>query len=200
MSGATHKNTDNNTKAVKNRGKRLETRLKVLEERLKTLEGSAEAPAAEAAHLPDTTAGFVDDPLKAGVEGDEIVENFSGLDDFETAAEPVEEWESEGNENAKATETTQAPTTTTTTRPPFLPEGIRPLSEKELTACMALKDLHKPATIEEINRQLATTRFITESTKETLLLRIKGAVDKGVITFNPETKNFSLTTLTFIVA
>lgn len=77
--------------------------------------------------------------------------------------------------------------------------GIRPLSEKEFTACMALKELRQPSTVEEINQHLAKTRFIKEAAKETLLLRLKGAVEKGVMAFDPETKKFSLKTMTFIV-
>jgi len=77
--------------------------------------------------------------------------------------------------------------------------GIRPLSEKELTACMALKELRQPSSIEEINRHLAKTRFIKETAKETLMIRLRGAIEKGVIALDPASKKFSLNTLTFVV-
>ena len=86
-----------------------------------------------------------------------------------------------------------------TVTPRTAPSGIHPLSEKELTVCMALKELRQPSSIEEINQHLAKTRFIKEAAKETLVMRIKGAVEKGVISFDAETKKFSLKTLRFIV-
>ena len=74
------------------------------------------------------------------------------------------------------------------------------LSEKELTACMALKEIGKPASVDEINAHLRKSRRIDESIKETLFLRLKGALEKGYVAFDQESKTFRLTTDKFVVA
>ena len=73
------------------------------------------------------------------------------------------------------------------------------LKEFELTVCMALKELGTAATVQEINHHLEKTRNIKEDIKTTLL-RLKGAIQKGYIAINPETKRFNLIKNQFMVA
>ncbi len=73
------------------------------------------------------------------------------------------------------------------------------LNEKELTVCMALKELGKPATVEEVNEHLRTTRKIDESMKETLFIRLKGAMEKGYVGFDQKNKRFILLRQDFVV-
>ncbi|MFH0961722.1 MAG: hypothetical protein V1820_03500 [archaeon] len=77
-------------------------------------------------------------------------------------------------------------------------EGLA-LSEKELTVCMALKELAKPATLEEVNGHLKNTRMISEGLRDTLVLRLKGAVEKGYIGYDESGKTFILAKKTFLV-
>lgn len=74
-----------------------------------------------------------------------------------------------------------------------------PLNEKELTGCMALKELGRPATIEEVNDHLKSTRRIDESMKETLFVRLRGAIEKGYVGFDQKEKMFSLIKTNFTV-
>ena len=73
------------------------------------------------------------------------------------------------------------------------------LSEKELTGCMALKELGKPSSIEDINEYLKKTRRIDESVKETLFMRLRGAIEKGYIGFDQKEKKFGLLKTSFVV-
>ncbi len=73
------------------------------------------------------------------------------------------------------------------------------LTERELTACMALREIPNPASIEEINEYLKKSRHIEEDVKTTLVTRVKGAVEKGYVKYDPENKKFSLLKSTFVV-
>ncbi len=79
-------------------------------------------------------------------------------------------------------------------------ERVEPaLSERELTACMALKELGDFSTVEEINRYLRETRNIDEPLRETLLLRLRGAVEKGYVKYDSKSKKFKTVKETFLV-
>ena len=73
------------------------------------------------------------------------------------------------------------------------------LSEKELTVCMALKELGDFASVEDVNKYLRETRSIDEPLRETLLLRLRGAVDKGYVKYDSQSKKFKVAKDTFIV-
>ena len=73
------------------------------------------------------------------------------------------------------------------------------LSEKELAACIALKEIGKPATVDEVNEQLRSTRKVDESIKETLFIRLKGAMEKGYVGFDQKEKKFMLLRQEFAV-
>jgi hypothetical protein len=73
------------------------------------------------------------------------------------------------------------------------------LSEKELAACIALKELGKPSGVDEVNDHLRKTRKIDESIKETLFLRLKGAMEKGYVGFDQKDKKFMLVKQDFVV-
>ena len=73
------------------------------------------------------------------------------------------------------------------------------LDEKELAACIALKELGKPVTVDEVNEHLKKTRKIDESMKETLFLRLKGAMEKGYVGFDSKNKKFILLKQDFMV-
>jgi hypothetical protein len=77
--------------------------------------------------------------------------------------------------------------------------GGSAMGEKELTVCMALKELGKPATVEEINEHLRSTKKIEESMKETLFIRLKGAMEKGYVGFDQKDKKFILLKKDFVV-
>ncbi len=73
------------------------------------------------------------------------------------------------------------------------------LDEEELAACIALKELGKPAAVEEVNEQLRKTKKIEESMKETLFVRLKGAMEKGYVGFDAKNKKFVLLKTDFLV-
>lgn len=77
--------------------------------------------------------------------------------------------------------------------------GQSGLSEKELSACIALKELGKPASVDEVNDHLRTSRKIEESMKETLFVRLKGAMEKGYVGFDSKSKKFILLKQDFLV-
>lgn len=74
-----------------------------------------------------------------------------------------------------------------------------PLTERELTVCMALKEIGKPASLEEVNTHLKNTRMISEGLRDTLVARLKGSVEKGYVAYNESDKKFGLARKTFIV-
>jgi len=78
-------------------------------------------------------------------------------------------------------------------------EEETPLSEKELTVCMALKEIGTPSTVEEVNAYLRESRHIDESVKETLMVRLKGTSEKGYAAYDQRTKRFSLAKESFVV-
>jgi|GEM_PF-2282677 len=73
------------------------------------------------------------------------------------------------------------------------------LTERELTVCMALKELGKGATLEEINSHLKNSRMISEGLRDTLVARLKGAVEKGYVAYDDSAKQFFLSRKTFLV-
>ena len=79
-----------------------------------------------------------------------------------------------------------------------MPEEIA-LSERELTVCMALKEMGDYSTVEEVNRYLKETRSIDEPLRETLLLRLKGAVEKGYVQYDSRAKKFKVVKEEFLV-
>ncbi len=74
-----------------------------------------------------------------------------------------------------------------------------PLTERELTVCMALKEIDKSSTLDQVNSYLKATRRIDEGLRDTLLNRLKGAVEKGYVGYNEADKTFILVKRTFVV-
>ena len=75
---------------------------------------------------------------------------------------------------------------------------VQALKEFEFIACMAIKELGGNPTVQEINMHLQKSRNINEDIKTTLM-RLKGAIQKGYVAIDPNTKRFSLVKDTFVV-
>ena len=71
-------------------------------------------------------------------------------------------------------------------------QGENAPSAAVAVALLAIKHLGRPASVEEIN-DILRKQGIDESLKETLLGRLKEAVQKGFLAYDPESKKFGLT-------
>jgi predicted glycosyl hydrolase (DUF1957 family) len=122
-----------------------------------------------------------------------VQELWKRIEEIEERLDALETEDAARPESGEPTETAPAPKIVSQ-------EGRQSaLAEKELTACMALKELGRPATLEEINSHLRTTRTISEGLRDTLMARLKGAVEKGYVGYSEADRTFSLARKTFLV-
>lgn len=123
-----------------------------------------------------------------------VQELWKRVEELEVRMDAVETVTEE--EAGEPTETAPAPAVAT---PTPVPTKQAALTERELTVCMALKEIGHAAALEEINNHLKTTRMISEGLRETLVNRLKGAVEKGYAGYDEGSRAFSLLRKTFVV-